>query len=208
MTTITSVQVPELLQPLIDSRLDTIDRMLLGRMPRSERLEIVREVESQIFELLRERCSDEPTREDVLAVLARLDPPEAYLAEEPEREPGARPRPLIGPTVPFQLRAQPAGGARRKTALASGVLGIAVIALLILAWPLLAGFATMFPDPGALVGIFFFMLMAIAFIGSLTAISLAAYSHLQGRWAIAGLVTGLFALVGSLSFTVLGLLDF
>ena len=89
MTTITSVQVPELLQALIDSRLDTIDRMLLGRLPRSERLEIVREVESQIFELLQERCSDEPTREDVLAVLARLDPPEAYLPEELEREPGA-----------------------------------------------------------------------------------------------------------------------
>ena len=93
MTTITSVQVPELLQALIDSRLDTIDRMLLGRLPRAERLEMVREVESQIFELLQERCSDEPTREDVLAVLARLDPPEAYLPEELEREAASHPRP-------------------------------------------------------------------------------------------------------------------
>ena len=93
MATITSVQVPELLQTLIDSRLDTIDRMLLGRLPRAERLEIVREVESQIFELLQERISDEPTREDVLAVLARLDPPEAYLPEELEGESGTRPRP-------------------------------------------------------------------------------------------------------------------
>ena len=44
MATITSVRVPDTLQTLIDSRLDTIDRMLVGRLPRSERLEIVREV--------------------------------------------------------------------------------------------------------------------------------------------------------------------
>ena len=69
-------------QHLIDSRLDTIDRMLLGRVSRQERLEIVREVEAQIFEQLHERGAEEPTREDVLAVLARLDPPEAYLPEE------------------------------------------------------------------------------------------------------------------------------
>ena len=49
MTATRSVQVPELLQTLIDSRLDTIDRMLLGRLPRTERLEIVREVELQNF---------------------------------------------------------------------------------------------------------------------------------------------------------------
>jgi hypothetical protein len=61
--------------------------MLLGRLPRSERVEIVREVESQIFELLGERNSDELTREDVLAVLARLDPPEAYLPDEARSEP-------------------------------------------------------------------------------------------------------------------------
>ena len=47
MATITSVRIPESLQTLIDSRLDTIDRMLLGRLPRSERLEITREVESR-----------------------------------------------------------------------------------------------------------------------------------------------------------------
>ena len=69
-------------QHLIDSRLDTIDRMLLGRVSRQERLEIVREVEAQIFEQLHERGADEFSREDVLAVLGRLDPPEAYLPEE------------------------------------------------------------------------------------------------------------------------------
>ncbi|MFO0889261.1 MAG: hypothetical protein U0790_08995 [Isosphaeraceae bacterium] len=68
------------MQSLIDSRLDTIDRMLLGRLPRGERLEVVREVESQIFELLRERGgAGEVTRDDVIDALRRLDPPEAYL---------------------------------------------------------------------------------------------------------------------------------
>src|SRR5271166_2166973 len=110
--TSTSVRIPESLQTLIDSRLDTIDRMLLGRLPRSERLEIVREVESQIFELLQERGADEPTREDVLAVLARLDPPEAYLPEELEREPVARLRSMAGVMRPASSRTQPVGPAK------------------------------------------------------------------------------------------------
>ena len=76
------IYLSESLQSLIDSRLDTIERMLLGRVARAERMAIVREVESQIHELLGERETDEPSREDVLAVLARLDPPEAYLPEE------------------------------------------------------------------------------------------------------------------------------
>ena len=45
MTVTASIHVSESLQTLIDCRLDTIDRMLLGRLPRSERMEIVREVE-------------------------------------------------------------------------------------------------------------------------------------------------------------------
>jgi len=46
MTVIASIHVSESLQPLIDCRLVTIDRMLLGPLPLSERVEIVREVES------------------------------------------------------------------------------------------------------------------------------------------------------------------
>ena len=85
--TVATAQISESLQTLIDSRLDTIDRMLLGRLSRQDRLAIVREVESQIHELLQERDADELTREDVLAVLARLDPPEAYIPDETEGEP-------------------------------------------------------------------------------------------------------------------------
>lgn len=67
-----TIQLSTALQSLIDSRLDTVDRMLLSRVPRGERLAIVREVESQIDELLSERETDEVSREDVLAVLGRL----------------------------------------------------------------------------------------------------------------------------------------
>ena len=77
--TMTMVELSEPLQAMIDTRLDTIDRILFGRMPRADRIAIVREVESQIHELLQEQSQHEPDREDILAVLVRLDPPEAYL---------------------------------------------------------------------------------------------------------------------------------
>ena len=48
-----TVQLSDSLQALIDSRLDTVDRMLLGRLSRQDRLAIVREVESQIHELFK-----------------------------------------------------------------------------------------------------------------------------------------------------------
>src|SRR5262245_45759531 len=94
-------RLPRHLQRLIDARLDTIDRMLLGRLPRADRLAVARDVESQIHELLGERPGHELDREDVLAVLAQLDPPEAYVPEEgheatavllPSRPAGRAPR--------------------------------------------------------------------------------------------------------------------
>jgi hypothetical protein len=70
------------LRILIDERLDAIDRTLLEvQVSYSERRSIVAEVETQIFELLSRR-TEHPTREDVLAVLDSLDPPESYIPEE------------------------------------------------------------------------------------------------------------------------------
>ena len=87
--TVATTQLSESLQVLVDARLDTIDRMLLGRVPRADRLAIVRDLETQIFELLQERDRDagELGRDDVLAVLSSLDPPEAYLPEETDEGP-------------------------------------------------------------------------------------------------------------------------
>jgi hypothetical protein len=70
------------LRILIDERLDAIERILLRvQVSYSERRSIVSEVETQIFELL-SRKTDNPAREDVLAVLDSLDPPESYIPEE------------------------------------------------------------------------------------------------------------------------------
>jgi len=72
------------LQNLIDNRLDAIDRILVeADVPRAERGNILSDIEGQIFEMLRAAVGEhEPTRRDVLDVLAKLDPPEAYAPEE------------------------------------------------------------------------------------------------------------------------------
>ena len=67
---------------LIDARLDAIEQILLRvQVSYSERRHIVGEVETQIFELLSRR-GETFTREDVVAVLNSLDPPESYIPEE------------------------------------------------------------------------------------------------------------------------------
>ena len=67
---------------LIDARLDAIDQVLRRvHVAYSERRNIVSEVETQIYELLSRR-SEDPSRDDVLAVLDSLDPPESYIPEE------------------------------------------------------------------------------------------------------------------------------
>jgi hypothetical protein len=200
-------QVRASLQPLIDSRLDTIDRMLLGRLPRAERLEIVHEVESQIFELLTERVgeSSEPTREDILAVLARLDPPEAYMPDETGHPPapprGASQLRVAGHPWPTLARNPVTPAAR-----ASPIVGLAVLLLLLIMFPLTIGIANVFPGNAVVILTFWYGLTLIGFAGSITAVSLAATTRLRGSWGIAGLVIGIFGLLGSLGFAVLGLM--
>ncbi|MFO0808834.1 MAG: hypothetical protein U0746_09445 [Gemmataceae bacterium] len=76
--TATATELEAPVRDLIDGRLDAVDRVLLhAGTPRSERREIVGEVEAQIFEMLARR-GDAPARADVLAVLSQLDPPESY----------------------------------------------------------------------------------------------------------------------------------
>jgi hypothetical protein len=204
MTTMamTVPRVPQALQRLIDSRLDTIDRMLLGRLPRGERLEIVREVESQIFELLAKRSGDEPTRDDVLTVLARLDPPEAYLADEAESRPTLEDR---LPRERIAVHTRPMPTSPDRVGISSTILGLAMLLLLLIIFPLTIGVANFVPGNAPLILTFWYGLTLIALTGSITAIVLAARSRLRGGWAIAGLVIGIFALLGTLGFAVLGI---
>jgi len=71
------------LQAIVDNRLDAIDQNLLrAGLPRHQRRAVVEEVENQILEMLSRLEVTEYTRADVLAVLAKLDPPEAYVPED------------------------------------------------------------------------------------------------------------------------------
>ncbi len=76
------MSLPAALQSLVDRRLDLVDRVLQdARLPRSERISILQELEGQIHQQLEQR-TEQPTRDDVLAVISELDPPEAYLSDE------------------------------------------------------------------------------------------------------------------------------
>jgi hypothetical protein len=181
--TVTTARVSDGLQTLIDARLDTIDRMLLGRVPRMDRLAIVREVEGQIHDLLAERGGEEPDRDDVLAVLARLDPPEAYLPEEDEGTP-----PVVRvPTAPRATR--PGREPVPTVSRASGIVGLCALGLFLLA-PVLFGVALFFESEILLFG-GIFGAAGVSLITGLVAIALAIYARLRGAWAVVGLVTGL-----------------
>ncbi len=183
------IQLSTGLQSLIDSRLDTIDRMLLGRVGRGERLAIVREVESQIDELLGERETDELSREDVLAVLGRLDPPEAYLPDELESEGHAEVRTSVRqPTRPTIDR-------HHGVARTSGFLGLgALFALMILILSYCTAVALNSELP-LYIGAAFSIPCVL--LGSVLSIALGIYSRKSGVWALVGVVTGGSAVVFS-----------
>ncbi len=201
MTVTASIHVSESLQTLIDCRLDTIDRMLLGRLPRSERVEIVREVESQIFELLGERNSGELTREDVLAVLARLDPPEAYLPDEASREP--LPRRGAATALPRQ----PLRERDPWTGRASGILGITSFVMLLMLYPLALLLSGLFDGNSPLILIVWLGVVLVAFIGSIIGLVFAGKARLKDGWSVAGLVTSLITLLLALAAGVVGLFE-
>jgi hypothetical protein len=194
MTTIAAGRLSETLQNLIDARLDTIDRMLLGRVNRQDRLAIVREVETQIFDLLQGRDTENLDRDDVLAALARLDPPEAYLPDEASGE--------VGPVrfaVPSRAIRPPSEGQGRK-GLASGVLGIISMAVTVI--PILMQLGLFSDAPQSLILIIYFGSIGVIFVLGLLAVINAARAKLRDGWAIAGLVTGIIAMFAG----VLGIL--
>ena len=189
-------------QHLIDSRLDTIDRMLLGRVSRQERLEIVREVEAQIFEQLHERGGDELSRDDVLAVLGLLDPPEAYLPEEGDLGPvpSRRPPGPVDGRIPSTRKGDP------RVAKASGILGLVVMGLILVGCPMVYGITVM---TGSL-AIFFILgggVLVLSLIGSTLAVVLAAYCRLASGWAIVGLVNGILWMLATFGLSILMLLE-
>jgi hypothetical protein len=184
------IYLSESLQSLIDSRLDTIDRMLLGRVARAERVAIVREVESQIHELLGERETDEPSREDVLAVLARLDPPEAYLPEEG----GATDSPPSSRSGPIRPAVRSVDQGNLRVARASAILGLLALSSAFVLLPIGYLIASLFSSE--IVAIFLCGgALLIMLVSGVLGVVLGAYARKSGAWALVGLVTGILALL-------------
>jgi hypothetical protein len=198
--------MPEALRALIDARLDTIERMLLGRVARPDRLAIVRDVEGQIHEMIAGRCEGDsaPDRDDVLAVLADLDPPEAYLPEEGEgAHPGQgrlRVRLVAPPREPAAPGPQARAAVNPRFGLWSGILGLVALGM-VFAVPLVYLIAVIMESEfilfvvGALV-------LGIMLIVSVVAIVLAFVARLRDSWAIVGLVAGLLGLFVGLGGSV------
>jgi hypothetical protein len=199
VVTVPRIHLSQTLQSLIDSRLDTIERMLLGHVPRAERIAIVGEVESQIHELLGEREADDLSREDVLAVLARLDPPEAYLPEDSPTDSAPTGREPIRPVV----RSIQQGN--QRVARASGILGLSALSSLMLV-PVCYLLAALSGSEG----LFLVCLSGssvIMLVCGILSITLGLYARKGGPWAVVGLVTGIMALVFFLSLVTMLILS-
>lgn len=176
---------------LIDARLEAVERALFGRISRTERLDIVGEVESRIDELLRERCGPgaEPTREDVLAVLARLDPPEAYLDFESGE--GGRVAGFERPVSYARSVSVSEDERLRKHAFVSGICGI-VGMLAALVAPLAFFLAVQMDSTLVYLGGGSFCGLTTIVAGT-AALIFAGLSRLKTSWAIAGLVLGVIS---------------
>jgi hypothetical protein len=191
MMSVATTDLSRSTQHLIDSRLDTIDRMLLGRVSRQERLEIVREVEAQIFEQLHERGAEELSREEVLAVLGRLDPPEAYLSEE-EGGPGTvESRASSGLRTGHVL---PVRTGNPRLPKVSGILGV-VAFMLFLSVPAAYMIAMRIRSAAIFWG-FGGAAFILSLIGSIMAVTLGAFPRVGSVWAGVGIATGLLSAIG------------
>jgi hypothetical protein len=195
--TVTMMRLDEALQALVDARLDTIDRMLMGHLPRRDRLAIVQDVEAQIDEMLDGLGTEGVTREALMSILTRLDPPEAYIPESEGRGVTVPPRRVTVPAAGVVNRGAPAAGLARL-AKVSGVVGL--ISPVGGGLVMVVGYATAFWMQSQIP---FFVGIAgsigLMLCGGIVAITLAACSRRGGAWMVLGLVTGILAVVFSLT---------
>ena len=187
-----ALRLPESLQALVDCRLDTIDRMLMGRVARQDRVSIVREVEAQVFELLLERDTEDLTREDVLAVLGRLDPPEAYL---PESNGGERATPRMSSRLPEPLLTHKGNP---RVAKYGGILGLVSLTLALLGPVVGHAIAIPFQSIEVLC-IVWGISSLLTFVSGILGFVLALNSRMGSPWAIVGIVTSSISVLCTLA---------
>lgn len=211
MTMATTMELAKPLQALIDARLDTIDRMLLGQIPRPDRLSILREVESQIEELLAERDAASLTRDDIIEVLRQLDPPEAFVPEEIPDPANRTPQSFSrqshyqSHSRQSQVQIQSSGKPSSRAGLISGILGLSTFfsffVLVVIAWVIALAFESE--------GLLMMELCAIGFVGlgtSLCAIILGILGRNQGIMPIIGMVTSALSLILCVAVPIVGLM--
>ncbi len=120
-------------QQCIDEHLDAIDDALRSNgISRSERQHVLDDVQTQILEMLADRCEGAPNEQDVVAVLAELDPPESYAEETGMSAPSDESRPSPRPVVTGSADGAPSPNWYRRAALIMAISGIVVPALM--AW--------------------------------------------------------------------------
>lgn len=200
MTTAEMSMTTNTARALIDARLETVERALFGRISRAERLDIVGEVESRIDELLHERCGPgvEPSREDVLAVLSKLDPPEAYLDFESDEV--VRPSGFERKERPDRSDRISAEGRLARLSLISGICGI--VALMAALMTPVMFFVTFQMGSGVLLFVGCGLCGLTSLMAGTAALIFAGLSRFESPWSIAGLVLGvisvMLALLGTL----------
>ncbi len=194
------------LRILIETRLDILDRILLGRVSRGDRLSILREVELQIEELVLQKDQSTMTRADLLEILGRIDPPEAYLPDDLEEyEPrSARRRYVAAPLLRVRPAPTPAPKPSR-TGMLGGILGLSSLVVLFLLSALSLGAAMLLEsEPVFFIGLFLASVLGVT--GGVASLILGIIGRNQGALAIIGIVSGTFSIIASLCFPILAFL--
>jgi|GEM_PF-1745823 len=194
------------LQLLVETRLDILDRILVGRVSRGDRMSILGEVESQIEELVAQKDAATLSRADLLEILGRIDPPEAYIPDDlDERESRmTRRRYVAMPLVRVRPAEAPAARPSR-TGMIGGILGSASLVMLLLLGALALGAGMLLEsEPVFFIGLFLASVVGIT--GGVAALILGIVGRHQGALAIIGIVSGTLSFLASLCLPVLAIL--
>ncbi|MBS0264186.1 MAG: hypothetical protein JSS02_19775 [Planctomycetes bacterium] len=186
-----TLTLAEAQQALIDARLDTIDRMLQGRVPRADRAAILHEVESQIHDLLAGYDLQLITSDDIIGVLRRLDPPEAYLSSD-ERG-GVSVAPSRQPATPPRSMASKSAAGGWKEGKVGGLLGIGSLGLILLGCPMVYLMAALMESEIVLFG-GAGMSALLSFITAICGLVFSIRGRRQGVLPIFGIVSAALAL--------------
>jgi hypothetical protein len=199
--TVTKMRLDDALQALVDARLDTIDRMLMGHLPRRDRLAIVQDVEAQIDEMLDGLGAEGVTREALMAILSRMDPPEAYIPEAGGQQVTPKARQVeVSARLPDSIRVRPAD--RYEMSLTSAIVAMISLALSLatIAYVVAATYHYFNRKSDLAVLILIFAWFTLTFSGGSAAALLGGINWRRkgGAWAMTGLVVGSAAVLVTL----------